>query len=151
MEIMYEKEFVWIVANDDNRIQDGRDLRNSYLDTIKVEDRRDYKSMHRDPVSFLEVLVALSKRVAFIVSGNPNEWAWKLIENLGLHRMYDQLTERKADRIHEVLDAVIWRTYEVDGNGGFFPLILPNRDQTEVEIWYQMSAYIEERRTDFDL
>ena len=28
--------------------------------------------------------------------------------------------------------------------GGFFPLAFPKEDQTKVEIWYQMSGYLEE-------
>jgi len=151
LEIMYQKEFVWIVGNDDNRIEDGRDLRKFYLTSLNIEDHRDYESMHSDPVSFLEVLIALSTRMAFMVDGDPKEWAWKFIENLRLHRMSDQLTQKKADKIHDILDTVIWRTYQPDGWGGFFPLTLPIEDQTKIEIWYQMAAYIEENRASYGL
>jgi hypothetical protein len=73
------------------------------------------------------------------------------VENLRLHRLSDQLTERDADKIHDVLDTVIWRTYEINGWGGFFPLTLSDEDQTKVEIWYQMAAYVEENRASYGL
>jgi hypothetical protein len=69
-------------------------------------------------------------------------WAWKLIKNLKLHNMYDPLTSRKVDIIDEKIEALIWRTYEPDGSGGFFPLKNAKEDQTKVEIWYQMNAYV---------
>jgi hypothetical protein len=148
---MHDKEFIWVVGNDDNRIADGRDLRVSYLRSLGIENERDYESMHIDPVSFLEVLIGLSIRVAFLVSEEENEWAWNLIKNLNLDRMWDPLTPRKVDKIHERLDAVIWRTYSITGDGGFFPLVLPGSDQRNEEIWDQMLLYIEENRASYGL
>jgi hypothetical protein len=38
------------------------------------------------------------------------------------------------------------REYDSDGgNGGLFPLNEPNEDQRDVEVWYQMMAYLQER------
>lgn len=147
--IMHMREFVWVVGNDENRIEDGRELRTFYLNRRQIED---HEGVRTDPVSFLEVLIGLSARVAFMVSEKPDEWAWKLIENLGLHRMSDEeLSEENVDKIHDKLDAVIFRTYDVDGSGGFFPLLVPTNDQTQVEIWYQMAAYVEENRASYGL
>jgi hypothetical protein len=152
LEVMYLREFVWVVGNDENRIADGRDLRLSYLDSLSVDDHEYDKARREDPVSFLEVLIGLSIRAAFITDSDAKEWAWKLIENLGLHRMSDdELSEENIDRIHDVLDTVIFRTYQEDGSGGFFPLILSNNDQTTIEIWYQMAAYVEENRASYGL
>jgi hypothetical protein len=58
--------------------------------------------------------------------------------------MYDPLSRTKARRANAILDRVIRREYEPDGTGGFFPLQNPLEDQTQVEIWYQMAAYINE-------
>jgi hypothetical protein len=46
--------------------------------------------------------------------------------------------------VEEILYALIWRTYDPDGVGGFFPLAWPKEDQTKIEIWYQMNAYAKE-------
>jgi hypothetical protein len=36
------------------------------------------------------------------------------------------------------------REYFPSGKGGLFPLENPREDQTKVEIWYQMHAYVME-------
>jgi hypothetical protein len=46
--------------------------------------------------------------------------------------------------VEDILDTCIWRTYQPDGQGGFFPLAWPEEDQTKVELWYQIAAYIDE-------
>jgi hypothetical protein len=134
-EIMHNTEFHWTVPNDDNRVQDGLDLRYEF-----AGDHKD--KIELQGVTFLEVLVALSRRVAFNAGGEPHKWAWVLMKNLRLQKCSDPLTRGMMDKVHDTLDTVIWRTYEINGRGGFFPLNNPNEDQTKLEIWHQMSAYI---------
>lgn len=133
--ILHSKEFVWFVANDDNRIEDGRQLR--------VEFSRGHHNMMQG-CSILELVVALSRRCAFAGGGHEADWAMQLLENLGLHRMSSHIGKTRADQIDDILERLIWRNYEPDGEGGFFPLSWPEEDQRKVEIWYQMSAYINE-------
>lgn len=138
-EIMHNYDFVWTVPNDDNRVQDGLDLRTEFLDGTR-------KHIEREGVSMLEVLVALSRRVAFTAGGEAPGWAWRLLKNLRLTKAYDPMTDDKASRVTDILEAVVWRTYRRDGFGGFFPLRDPHDDQTKVEIWYQLNAYVIERQ-----
>ena len=134
--ILHSRDFVWIIPNDDNRVADALDLRREIWG--------EGNQIPRSGVSTLEVLVALSRRLAFNAGGDREHWAGQLIRNLGLHKMYDPLTKRKSMQIEDTLEALIWRTYDADGTGGFFPLARMEDDQTQVEIWYQMSAYINE-------
>lgn len=149
---LHEKQFVWVVANDDNRIQDGLDLRNCFLHDIGYEgsdpfvDSISHKGMVEEPVSVMEVLIGLSRRLAFLDEETPEIWAWRLIENLGLHKMCDPIGPEMIQAIDEKLETLIWRTYDPDGTGGFFPLSYPGANQTKVEIWYQMAAYLEENQ-----
>ena len=138
-ERMHNTEFVWTVANDDNRLQDGLDLRGEFLDTSGGE-------MDLGGATVLEVLIALSRRLAFVASGNrhPRHWAWTLLKNLGLQRYADPLTSRDIDRVDSIIHDLIWRNYHADGRGGFFPLTNPDTDQRKVEIWYQLNAYVAE-------
>jgi hypothetical protein len=155
-ERMHNKEFIWIVARDDNRAADGFQLRYEFFDGVH---RRKYEKedLILDGVSILEMLIALSRRIVdnTLIEDDASQWAWKLIKNLGLNRMYDPLTERKAQRVDDVLEALIWRTYERNGQRGLFPLKQDNEnimrasphylsDQTKVEIWYQMNSYLME-------
>lgn len=137
-EIMHNTEFFWTVPNDDNRIQDALDLRTHFLNGKN-------ETINLAGATLLEILISLSQRVAFIASGSPRKWAWKLLKNLRLTQKSDPLTDEDIVRINNVLDALVWRTYQKDGRGGFFPLKFPEEDQTKVEIWYQMNKYAIER------
>lgn len=143
---MHDTEFVWIVDKDDNRVGDAEQLRGEFLNG------RAYKFDRG--VSVLEVLIALSRRVEFNSMSNntPGWWAWKLIKNLRLNKSSDPLEGRRAERVNHILESLIWRQYETDGSGGFFPLVDAQEDQTKMEIWDQMMLYLVEimrgQRTD---
>ena len=140
---LHSKEFVWVVPNDDNRLEDAMELRHQFLNETGITNSGQLL-MGVPPLSVLEVILGLSLRCAFNDGGTPPSWAWRLIENLDLHNMSDPLTRRKQEQIDDILENLIWRNYEPDGTGGLFPLTHPNNDQREVEIWYQMNAYIDE-------
>jgi hypothetical protein len=131
---LHHTEFVWFIPNDDNRARDGEDLRHEFLGERRYE--------FQNGVSILEVLVALSRRIEFNGGGRAPNWAWVLIQNLELHKMNDPLNLRKSVKIDDILEALVFRTYEPSGQGGLFPLIDAKEDQTKLELWYQMSAYI---------
>lgn len=141
LRLMFDKEFVWLIPNDDNRVMDGLDLRSEFCHTRNVQ--LDALSS-LGTASFLEVMIGLSRRMAFAAGGQAHDWAWTFLSNLELQGMSDPLTKRKAKQADDILDACIWRTYQSDGVGGFFPLAWPDDDQTKIELWYQMAAYINE-------
>lgn len=137
---LYQKEFVWIVPNDHNRVEDGRDLRLRFVH---------YSGVNPDPewmglgCSVLEMMIALSHRLSFEDGRSPKGWFWRLIENLGFEELTDaNWGELTSEAVDEVLEQLIWRQYAPDGTGGLFPLEHPERDQREVEIWYQLCAYL---------
>lgn len=135
---LFDKEFVWVVPNDDNRLEDGKDLRKEFLDDQDLAADPDWIELG---CSVLELVVGLSRKLAFEADGEPHYWFWQMMDNLGIGEFNDQ--ERLPKRIiDDVLEQVIWRTYGPDGSGGIFPLREPNKDQRKVELWYQMSAYI---------
>lgn len=141
---LHETEFIWIVPNDDNRVYDGLDLRTEFVDNTHgwpLDEIMNLPIMTGRGASVLEVLIGLSRRTAFTCGGQAPWWAWQLIGNLGLFKFSDPLNARKKERLHDKLEALIWRTYAYDGKGGFFPLNDPKEDQTKVEIWYQMNEY----------
>lgn len=140
---MYTTEFFWYVPNDDNRAEDGKFLREEFIETLGLEDiDPDWMDLG---CSMLEMLIGLSRRLSFIGEGEPRGWFWHLVDNLGLR--YDDRTRRNypAGHVDDVLNHVMWRTYKANGAGGLFPLKHPERDQRDVELWYQLSAYLLER------
>lgn len=138
---LYSKEFVWSVANDDNRIEDALALR---LEFIHGREAGVVDPHWMDlGCSMIEMLIALARRVAYASYGTPGDWFWKFIENLGLRNYSDMTYSEKTRReVNHILDTLINRTYERDGHGGLFPLHSARRDQRKVEIWVQMSAYL---------
>lgn len=137
---LYTKEFVWLVPNDDNRIEDGKDLRWEFVQDSGVEVDALWMELG---CSMLELLIGLSRRLAFETDRGPRGWFWRLIDNLGLESATDAIYNKQIEtEIDEILDEFIWRQYEPSGHGGLFPLEHATVDQREVELWYQLSAYL---------
>ena len=138
LKILFHKEFVWFVANDDNRAVDGKELREEFLQAENLEGTQDFRDIG---CSMLELLIGLARRLSFEAEGDPARWFWFLMKNISLYGYTDN-RRLPLDRIDEILDRVIWRTYNPDGIGGLFPRVNPEQDQREVELWYQMSGYL---------
>ena len=143
MRQLYVKEFVWLIPNDDNRAEDGKELRYEFINEQGI-DEVDQAWLDLG-CSVLEMMIALARRAAFESDDEVVEWFWRFIFNLGLNNQtdiaYKSATEREVDN---VLDTVIFRTYDADGLGGLFPLTHPRQDQRKVELWYQLAAYLSE-------
>lgn len=109
------------------------------------------------PCKMLEMLVALTDRMVFRIDDGEQgnvfiHIFWELIENLGLLGYTDEfMNETKVYEIRRKIDKFLERRYRKDGKGGLFPLknvtvsVIGNKDQREVEIAYQMNAYLLER------
>ncbi len=142
--LLYKKEFVWTVPNDDNRGEDGRELRREFVNCFRI--RKVDENWLTLGCSMLELLIALARRLDFETGDDPVEvWFWVLMENIGLGNAHDA-RPLPAYLVDEALDRVIWRTYDPTGRGGLFPLKRPKENQQQVEIWYQKEAYLLERR-----
>jgi hypothetical protein len=144
LNLMFEKPFGWLdhVPMDENRAVDGTDLRVDFAHSIGR--RPETVKELFGPCTFVELIIGLSRRMAFVAGGSAPGWAWQLLQNLEMHRLSDPLTPSKARRADEIMDRVIQRTYRPDGTGGLFPLAWPEEDQRKVELWYQLNSFIEE-------
>ena len=137
-EQMFKTPFRWSVPNDDNRIEDAKELREEFLDHYSVDE----KWLNQE-ANVLEVLVALARRVSYEGGGEPDEWFWKLVSNLGLWQFTDEsYSDWVAEQVDVALEIFMDREYSHNGEGGLFPLESTNADQREVELWYQMSYYL---------
>lgn len=143
--ILYTTEFVWIVANDEDRIADGKALRQEFIDSHHIRLTRSDRHWTELGCSMLELMVGLSFRLEFEAdNGKAHAWFWVLMENIGLSQ-YDDSRRVPERYIRGVLEMIIQRYYEPNGQGGFFPLERPSQDQRDVEIVYQLSAYVLEK------
>ena len=140
LRLLYTTEFVWFVPNDDNRAEDGRELRYEFIEETGIAHIDDeWLALN---CSMLEMLIALSRRLAFEADGQARAWFWHLLHNLEIDNYTDAVTPFPERRINNALDTVIWRTYREDGRCGLFPLKRAHENQKKVEIWYQLAAYL---------
>jgi hypothetical protein len=142
----FEVPFYEIVPNDENRAEDGKNLREEFFTETKVFPRI-------DSCTLLEMMVALAGRLnaeayTFEDPDRNNYWFFVLLLNLAGNQnwedqMMDPLTEQMMVR---QMTKAVKREYKYDGSGGFFPLKSPREDQRRVEIWYQMMAWLDENQ-----
>ena len=145
-------KFYWSVEHDENRAQDGIDLRRRYLEGEWWANGEEALS---GECSMLEMLIALAERMAFELAGtdvSPDIYRtgscfWEMVENLGLTRYSDGEYERLNGPfvVNKTLHDVVTRNYDETGVGGIFPLRGDYGDQRYVELWYQMQEYLTER------
>lgn len=140
--ILFTTEFLWFVPNDDNRIEDGKDLRDEFVRECNI-DIVDEDWFELD-CSMLELMIGMAKRLSFEDDRTPRQWFWEMMHNIGFYD-YNDATNISEPEVKRVLDRIIWRTYKRNGSGGFFPLRYPRQDQRQVELWYQLNAYLLER------
>lgn len=139
MKYLKQKQFTWIIPNDENRADDGRYLR------ITFRELTGEQIVIKGSCSVLEMCIALAARITedlfeYDPRTTPAHWFWVMMENSGLDQFTDgTYDEREVERI---VDMILLRRYSKTGKGGFFPLKHPNKDQREVEIWYQLQKYI---------
>ncbi len=145
---LYSTPFKYFVPRDDNRALDGLDLREQFLDETGADPDLDWMDLD---CSVLEMLIALAKRAYFltdegVLPGGLEAWYGLFLENLGLIEYTDEKLRRDFQSDLEVIDRTITefnnRTYKKNGQGGLFPLKRPDSDQTKVELWYQLNAYL---------
>ena len=140
VEQLFKKEFLWFVPNDDNRIEDGKGLREEFIQATDAE--RDYIWLELG-CSVLEMLIALCRHAEFESGRDAYYWFWRIMDNLGI-RIYtdNQYDDEVRLIVDDAIEIMIRRSYRHDGVGGIFPLRDPEKDQRDVELWYQMSSYI---------
>lgn len=142
---LFTTEFLWIIRNDDNRVADGKELRMEFLEAHP--DEQATQDWLDDGCSFLEMLIALSRRLSFQAEGASSaEWFWHMLDNTNL-KIFDSDYEfaRMEGFVGQVLQSLNNRTYDRNGRGGLFPLHEPEFDQTQAELWTQMNYYLLER------
>lgn len=140
MQALHTTEFVWTIQGDDNRAEDGIELRRKFFRATFTEREEDWLHI---PCSVFEMLIAFSDRCSFQTGRSERDWFWIFLEHLDLDQMSDarsSVTEIAYERLYNF----VWRLYSPEGVGGLFPLRHPKKDQRKVEIWYQLFEYLDE-------
>jgi len=139
-EQLHSTEFKWFIPNDDNRIEDGKNLRTMFLDEFGVYTGNSWSKFD---CSILELILGISYRLSYETDMDVDAWFWELIDNLNLSKYTDVYYDEVAyQEINKATKKINNRTYKRNGEGGLFPIKNHNEDQRAIEIWYQMSAYL---------
>jgi hypothetical protein len=136
--ILHKLEFVWTVLGDDNRAEDGKDLRIEYVNSTHIQPDEFWL---QDGCSMLEMLIAFSRRAEFETDISARDWFWKMLDNIGLSECNDA-TDPDPIFVEATIERLVWRLYDNHGHGGLFPLQATPNDQREVEVWYQFCEYV---------
>lgn len=137
---LHSTEFIWLISGDDNRAEDGIELRKEFLINTSYEYDASWLSL---PCSVLEMLIAFSRRAEFDTDFSEREWFWMFLDNLELSELNDTVLGIPGI-VDSVLSTFIWRTYDSNGHGGLFPTESFANDQRKVEIFYQWCNWVYE-------
>jgi hypothetical protein len=67
-------------------------------------------------------------------------WFWEMIKSLGLYEMTDENYDQFYTQV--TVDTFLKKEYGADGKGSLFTIKNPDIDVRTLDIWYQMSLYI---------
>lgn len=148
---LHNIEFTWIMSMDANRADDGVQLRR------KFGLARNDLSLQRylnGPCSVLEMMIALAIRCEetimddALLGNRAGQWFWGMVHNLGLSPMSDSSFDRNY--VDDVIARFLNREYSPDGRGGLFTVRHSDRDLRTVEIWWQLSWFLDERMEQYN-
>jgi hypothetical protein len=146
--VMHQIEFKDLVPHDSNRIADAAELRAKFRDETPGRfEALELTNLMFPNATVFEVLFALADRADFMIPLTRPTWFRIFLENLKLAKYSDDYSlTHSAWPIHRIINRFNDRQYKRDGRGGIFPLRDPEADQRDVELWYQMGAYMTENR-----
>jgi hypothetical protein len=143
---LHNVDFLALVDYDENRIADAAGLRNQFKDKAGSLGPAELTAIITPDCTVFEVLIALATRADFMVPLGTRVWFQLFLENLGLDTWSDEKCSVSTWPIERTINNFNNRDYRPNGKGGIFPLRQPKQDQRDVELWYQMGAYMTENR-----
>lgn len=143
---LYSMQFRPINPMDENREQDGIDLRYRFADAMGIPYGQIACTIDSRPCSVLEMMAALAFRCEDQImtddayGDRASWWFFKMLDSLGLIDMDDQNFNR--NKVVFVVDRLNNLDYSSDGKGGLF--YIPNSpvNMPKTDIWYQLMAYL---------
>ena len=139
---LYKKEFYWTDDMDENRSDEGKELRVIFSDECGFEKVPDDIN---GACSVLEMMIGLARRWNEEVRSSDDEdntdlYFWTMIKNLGLEGCTDDKFD--PEMVREKLDIFLDRDYPDNGIGSLFPLKKSKESQKNIELWYQLQNYL---------
>lgn len=147
LKALHQTDFTYTIPLDENRAQDGMDLRWRFANEVDFGMPPEQVMDHLEaPCSVLEMMIALSIRCEEHLMDDPDigdrtgQWFWMMIMNLGLNRLTDERFDYGL--FHHRIMIFLNREYHPNGTGGLFVVDGCSQDMRKLEIWYQMALYL---------
>ena len=147
--ILWRTEYVAEYENDNNRIADGKTLRDEFATETKL-DNVEYMKLKHTSIRLIEIMISLAGRINNISSFDDNvaKYFWKMVSSLGLNTLDDG--HFNASSAQKRIDGLLKHTYSKNGRGSLFfiPTIDQSYNATKLDLWTQAMAYLnaEEKR-----
>lgn len=148
MSYLYFRQFTWTMLMDGNRATDGMETRFGFVEQTDEYTYRDVYLYLSHPCNVLEMMTALAKRCEDHIMGDPSQddntgtWFWEMIVNMHLEKMTDDCFDEEY--VEQVVTDMLERNYDKNGDGGLFRTNDPTKDMRFVDIWCQLSWYLNE-------
>lgn len=147
LRFLHEKTFYYIHPLDENREQDGLDLKYRFGWLHDIPDDVIERELGRNTCSVLEMMIALAVRCEesimddYDFGNRTGTWFFDMLKSLEIDEMDDEnFNEVYVD---EAIERMLEREYGPDGEGGLCYLPGCDKDLREVDIWYQMMWYLD--------
>lgn len=147
LEHLDNMDFTYSIPMDENRFNDGQDLRYRFGYEYNIpEEDIDAMSCEKGSCSILEMMVALSLKIEENFMSDPaygnriSNWFFEMLHSLKL----DGMTNDRYDKywIDHRIYVLLNHIYDPNGSGGLFTIPDTKQDLRYVDIWNQMSWYI---------
>lgn len=147
---LYKIQFFSLNPRDTNRIYDAIDFRYRFGDELCIPREIIDKELKENPVSVLEVMIALAfycyenvSQYSLNCQMDASSWFKDMLKSLGILDMTNQ--NFSSDIFLEIIRKFMWGDIERNGKGGLFTIENSNIDMRKLELWYQMNSYITEK------
>lgn len=141
--MLWRTEFVAEYANDENRVSDGRSLREEFAGCTNL-DNTEYLKLKSTPVRLIEVMIALAQRISGIISVDQDipKYFWEMVASMEMNKLDD--SNFIASSAQKKIDILLGHKYKRNGRGGLFFIkgIGPDYNAPGLDIWTQAMAYL---------
>lgn len=135
---------------DTNRIYDAIDFRYRFGAELNIPREIIDRELKDHDVSVLEVMISLSfycyenvSQYSLSCQMDTSSWFKDMLKSLGLFNMNDQ--NFNYDIFEERMKKFLKGDIYPNGRGGLFTVNNPTVDMRNLELWYQMNHYINEK------
>lgn len=143
---LFSIEYYYILETDESRAKDGEHLRYRFGREHSFDDFEIESHLDISPCSVLEMMVALALRCEEEIMydsdyGNrTSQWFFEMLESLKLDSMDDEHFDEKY--VEERICIFLNTLYKSNGSGSLFTVPGTEQDMRQLDIWYQLMAYL---------